>query len=324
MIEKRIQLKQPMEIQNIPVNLISLLNNTNEASRNMLVLVKELRKFWERDDILEDTDYFKDGKIKVNLIDKDNELIANQELEVDINELLDLLKDKIENVIKQFFIALELAFNNEHITEKKDYIKEIAIFLAGNSSKSPIVKEIFQSNLENFKNKINDYNIEIKLHQPLENSKNNPDKPTGKTGVAFGLIKSKNGGSILTINKDKKDGELKDRFKFYIGTQTRKKFKVLINKDDEYNIWIKAKPAISNTFDLYYSDSIKVVDNKCSINDESIKKELLDVETSEDEKYICLRIVSPTKVEYGIFSVDDDCIDEDTLVGNITTIDLSE
>jgi len=249
--------------------------------------------------------------------------IVGEELDINEQELIKILQDKIENGVKHFFIGFENAFNDENIADRRDNIKKVAIFLAGNSSKSPIVKELFEKYIEEFKKK-ND-NLDVKLHLPLQNSTDNPNRPNGKTGVAFGLIKSKEGGAVYIKNGNKKsEGEIKDKFKFYIGIQSRKKFKVLITKDSEYNNWIKAKPAVSSNFELYYSTSIQVIDNKCSINDSSIKKELLEVETSEEEKYVCIRIVSPTKVEYGVFAVDGDDIDEETIVGEIKSVELSE
>ena len=47
--------------------------------------------------------------------------------------------------------------------------------------------------------------------------------PTGKTGVAFGLVQSRKGGSIKVIDRDMVNDESK--FKYFLGMGKKGKFK---------------------------------------------------------------------------------------------------
>jgi len=58
-------------------------------------------------------------------------------------------------------------------------------------------------------------------------------RPNGKTGVAFGLIETRSGGVIKVIDRNIKDKDIK--FSFYLGRNRRRKFRVVIDRDSEYD-----------------------------------------------------------------------------------------
>ena len=57
----------------------------------------------------------------------------------------------------------------------------------------------------------------------IEVDRTDMQKPTGKTGVAFGLVESRRGGVIKVINKEAK-------CKFFLGTEKMGKFNLVIDK----------------------------------------------------------------------------------------------
>jgi hypothetical protein len=217
--------------------------------------------------------------------------------------MLKTLDTRIEKGVKNFFENLRIAF----ATSDLDFntISELNIFLAGNSSKSLLVKNIFddeiKKNTEEINKKLNNNEDIFKIFQPLgnnENSKTNQDleKPTGKTGVAFGLLKSRKGGKILVVDHNVKENDIS--FKFYLGVEKKGKFRVEIDRENEYNKWIEFIDAMEDTFELFYSSQSIVTTGKILIDDNSIKKIILKIDKVDDEAMVYIRIVSPNEFEY--------------------------
>jgi len=130
-------------------------------------------------------------------------------------------------------------------------IDTINIFLAGNSSKSPIVKELFEKNIK-------DNNIS---------------------------------------------------FKYYLGTNRRRKFRVKIDRDRPYNQWIEFIDASQESFEIYYTSSPLASKNSLPITDNSIKKIRLNISKVDEDLSIFIRLIDSTTLEYGVGSSVDDVDD---------------
>ena len=61
--------------------------------------------------------------------------------------LVEILEKRIERGVSNFFTSIAKAFRNEAAV--KSEVNEIQIFLAGNSSKSPILSKLFQAYIQN-------------------------------------------------------------------------------------------------------------------------------------------------------------------------------
>ncbi len=300
----------------------SLISVSQEAKRNTKSLMEELRPFMEGLQIKEDKisppdNFAKEGFISVNLFDKDGNLKTSVPLKADADELLLILENRIEKGVKNFFHAL---MNNYEHTEDQN-IKSVYIFLAGNSSKSPIVKELFDRYMIEYAEIIcSKYHLEeekfFRLFAPLgtpeadEQQKENgvePDissltRPTGKTGVAYGLLDGRNGSNILVKNEISPDGEIP--FKYYVGTNRQKKFKTILPKGIEYNKWVRLKNAMTTDFYLYYSD-LPIVENNTTDIDNIKKKKCILPETFSKEFSIYIRAVKPNEIEYAVSTEED-------------------
>ena len=196
----------------------------------MVNLIGVLRGFWEREDFKEEL--FK-GKVAVDLYNNIGQLIPKTSLKLDEKYLLKILKQRIKKGVDSFFEALREVFaNNSADIAIED--NEINIFLAGNSCKSPLVKELFDSRIKEELQKVQaqNYEVEYKLFEPLDN-KDNFENPNGKTGVAYGLIETRPGGKILVIDKNIQENDIK--FKYYLGMNRRKKFKIVIDRETPYS-----------------------------------------------------------------------------------------
>jgi hypothetical protein len=293
LLEKSIQFEKHPE-KDVFAGSETLLNNSREAKLNTKTLVEELRGFWENHP--EKEGYYDNGVLAINLTDIEGVQIANFELDVNKDDIYNILYKRIEKGVKSFFEQLRLSFSKQ---DYLDDIDKINIFLAGNSSKSTILKEIFNKELQEqekiIKEQIESEEEVFKLFEPLASSDNNVEKPTGKTGVAFGLVKSRKSGKILVI--DHNIGDDID-FNFYLGHEKKKKFRVDIDRKEEYNKWVEFIDASINQFEIFYTSNPLASTNKLSINDDSVKKIIIDLDITNENSNVYIRLVSPNEFEY--------------------------
>ena len=271
----------------------TLVSQTKQARQNSTKVAKELRGIWENT-TTERVDY-----ISVNLFNSLGEVNAGFKLDIKEDELKNLIKDKIEKGIKNFFIKMEDAFKGEDA-------KEVNIFLAGNSCKHPFVEEIFNRYIEEKKNKfkINIYNT--KMFDDLK--ENNKVNPTVKTGVAFGLIYSRNSGRIKVISRDEKANVNNEvNFKFYVGNNRRNKFNCIISPNSSYDEYKFFGIVKSDIFELYYSTSPEAQTNEMKSSEAKIKRVNLKKEYEEEDRYrIYLKANKSDELSYAIVKEEKD------------------
>lgn len=305
-----------------------LVSDSQEARLNTRQVMEKLRPFWEKHENYEKE--YENGFLQVNLFNRQGEIKLNFELVIDLKLMQKILNDRIEKGVSNFFEALKLSFRNSETTD----IKNVKIFLAGNSSKSDIVKEIFNKYIENETRLINEKEDSqeeyFTIYPPLGTeeaysiqSKNNVNiikddisRPTGKTGVAFGLIKSRAGGRIKVVDKNIKDTEIK--FKYYLGYESKGKFIVEIDREINYGKWTMFVDAYYEDFEIYYTNLPQASSNNMNIGD-VLRKKCRISKTSETAN-VYLRVISPTTIEYVV--AEDDKIQEGIYLSEITQINL--
>ncbi|PGH20036.1 hypothetical protein RN96_12395 [Fusobacterium polymorphum] len=272
----------------------TLVENTREAKLNTRKLAEEgLRNIWE-----EKTDGRID-EIKINLFNADGVSENGIELNVNEEELKNLIKDKIEKGIKNFFIKLEDAFKDEDV-------KKVHIFLAGNSCRHSFVNEIFEKYVAEMKDKMELIIYDLKAIKESDND----SKITGKTGVAYGLIYSRKGGRIRVTNRDEKENVANEiNFKFYLGNSKKDKFNPIITPSSSYGKFEYLGILTSDIFEIYYTSSPEAQTGKMAIgkDDPKIKRISLNEDYDEDEKYrIYIKAVTPDKISYAIVKKEED------------------
>ena len=167
--------------------------------------------------------------------------------------------------MKNFFFRLKEAFREPEVP--KD-LEKISIFLAGNSSKSPIVTQLFKECIEAFEKDNHDaYKDKFELFPPLGTAEANAkmkertiepkdgiEQPTGKTGVAFGLVMGREGGNIKVIDKNQDDtGHI--AFRFYVGKQRKGLFVPILTMASKQGEWHKVMVVGDRkTIEINYSD----------------------------------------------------------------------
>jgi hypothetical protein len=271
----------------------TLVSQTKQARQNSTKVAKELRGIWENT-TTERVDF-----ISVNLFDSHGEVNAGFKLNVKEDDLKNLIKEKIEKGIKNFFIKMEDAFKGEDV-------KEINIFLAGNSCKHPFVEEIFNSYIEKKKDKFKINIYDTKMFEKLKDTKKT--NPTAKTGVAFGLIYSRNSGRIKVTSRDEKANISNEiNFKFYIGNNRRNKFNCIISPNSNYDEYKFFGIVKSDIFELYYSTSPEAQTNEMKSSEAKIKRVNLKKDYDEEERYrIYLKADESDKLVYAIVKEEKD------------------
>ena len=270
-----------------------LVSQTKQARQNSTKVAKELRGIWEN------TTTERVDVISVNLFDSHGEVNAGFKLNVKEDDLKNLIKEKIEKGIKNFFIKMEDAFKGEDV-------KEVNIFLAGNSCKHPFVEEIFNSYIEKKKDKFKINLYDTKIFDKLKET--NKTNPTAKTGVAFGLIYSRNSGRIKVISRDEKANISNEiNFKFYIGTSRRNKFNCIISPNSSYDEYKFFGVVKSDIFELYYSTSPEAQTNEMKSSEAKIKRVNLKKDYAEEDRYrIYLKADKSDKLVYAIVKEEKD------------------
>ena len=156
--------------------------------------------------------------------------------------MLSYLKSRIYQGFVNFFVELKQAFTTQH----QALPKVIHILLAGNASRSKLVKELLvgiekkdqnQTTLLNLSTIFGQDIPEFKIHYPLDADLKHHDVITAKTGVALGLLRLCPGEGLKVINHAKTNDDANSPFQFYVGRQKRGVFEVMIKRGDAYHQW---------------------------------------------------------------------------------------
>ena len=301
LLNRRIQYIRPEDYDELLGEETLVNNDSSIAKLNTRILAEILRKIWENSA----TEDMKTIKLSY-LYDTHGEkrgMGGDDELSFNVSEekLKDFIKEKIAKGINNFFIKLEDAFKDEDA-------KEINIFLAGNSCKHPFVNEIFAEYQEKMKDKIKLNLYDLKAIEGLKEKDSTKVMPTGKTGVAYGLIYSRKGGRIKVTNRDEKENMANEvNFKFYIGNNKRDLFNTVLSPNSKYEKYEYFGKVTSDTFEIYYTTLPEAQTGKMEIDRTNVKRISLNEEYDEDEEYrIYIKATKPTKISYAIVKKEED------------------
>ena len=303
---ENIQYTRPIGYDELPGEEI-LVSETKEAKMNIKILAEKLRTIWEENEE-------KNEPIKCILYDADRKINTNIELKVDTEKLKNIIREKIEKGIKNFFIKMNHSFRDEDT-------KEINIFLAGNSSKHPYVEEIFKRYQEEMKEKIKLNIYSAKIFEEFEGKSN--IRPNVKTGVAYGLIYSRDSGNIKVVSRDEKENLRNEiNFKYYIGTNKRGKFNSILNPNSVYEKYEFFGVLKTDVFEFYYTTSSEAHTDEMSISEAKLRRiNLKNNYILEDRYRIYFKIIGVETLEYVIVKNEDsieikDFIEDGTIILN--------
>ena len=290
----------------------TLLLNSQIAKRNMAILKEELRPLWHQkqgwrkkyqlDNESQNED--KEGII-VSLYNIDGEPVPQCILEFSSQDLLDLIKNRIQKGIDSFFQCLTKMFLYRE--EAQEEGNTIYIFLAGNASKSIFVKELFQKKIEEHYSKslkmMNGIgHSRFELIDPLTGEGNNRSlyTPNAKTGVAYGLLKSRDGSSIKIVKNYETDALQQSRFHYYLGRDHRRHFDCKFSPADvEYGRWVLFQGATRKVVRIYYTNNPMADSRIEQMPIDNVPYKELHIEAKEDA-YLFIRTIEPDLMEYAV------------------------
>ena len=278
----------------------TFVSEASQAEYNMKKMMEAMRDYWEGklEESLKDS-----GKVTVYLSNKENQY-KNEELDVDYDRLDEILKKNIYGGIISFLEKFDTVFNNKKL-------KEIYIFLAGNSSKSKFVEEIFENELtEEFKQK---YNIILKNAYSIEEE--TEGKVIGlnsKTGVAFGLVELREGNGeveYIPFRNIAKNEEI--NFKYCLGYSKKRRFIPVINFNTKYNEWMKYDDVEDEKIiEVLYSGNTRAEGKEFPASECSRIRILVQ---DDGKGSLFIRLKNPSTIEY-VICEDVEKIDEGKIV----------
>lgn len=306
----------------------SFMQNSNTAGLNLQKIASKLHPFLENLDAniieaIEENEEFEikgfEKEFKVKLFDRNGGEVEENKLKLDCKELLKLLKEKIDDGVKNFFAG----FSKVMAENIDNQCRAFHIFLGGNASKSVLVKQAFENakekELKAYKQRTSKDDFTFILYEPLgteESDKQILDltgkdafeawggyvKPTCKTGVAFGLLESRNkpnGIEMPSIDSN-------PVFKYDLGVEKEGNFHIKISRDslkpNEYQIFqTKEEWGGFDGLEIRYSDKPIANTNTLSIHD--TQRIFIALEEHEEvEVKVCC--VDSQSIKVGLFKDD--------------------
>ncbi|MFP6138279.1 hypothetical protein ACLGAG_01195 [Helicobacter pylori] len=306
----------------------SFMQKSREARLNLQTIASNLRGFLENLDAhiieaIEENEEFEiegfEKGSKITLFDRNGKDIPEIELKIDYKELLNLLKSKIDDGVKNFFAG----FSKVMAENIDNQCRAFHIFLGGNASKSVLVKQAFENakekELKAYKQRTSKDDFTFILYEPLGTEESDKQileltgkdafeawggyvKPTCKTGVAFGLLESRNkpnGIEMPSIDSN-------PVFKYDLGVEKEGNFHIKISRDslkpNEYQIFqTKEEWGGFDGLEIRYSD--KPIANTNTLNIYDTQRIFIALEEHEevDVKVCC---VDSQSIKVGLFKDD--------------------
>lgn len=305
----------------------TLVRRTKDASAHMnrRILAEALRPLWEND--AEGVEKITGDSLNLTLFssvkeEKSGSSKVGVDLHVDIEALQQVIEARIGQGVENFFQSLLHAFKGKSVS------LPIHIFLAGNSCRSPVVKKLFDQHIASAEEKLVEMTLKdgqekdargaFELHLPLGIEEESEDaaketaslgmdfdrKRTGKTGVAFGLLRCRKGGKDVKIVNGNVDDTGEVRFPYYLGDAGNlgKYFTVRIGKGVGYGKWEAFTFADEPEFELYYTSEPRALQNEMPIAEVQIVHCLLDEAdvSDDDDVRVYIRKVAPNAIEYAV------------------------
>lgn len=339
----------------------ALVRETRDAAShlNNKILAERLRPFWERRAGYEEFAAGDGFDTKITLFSSEKTGNAGNRAEIrlhiDVRKLERTLEERIRRGVENFFQAMATAFKGRDV-------RQIHIFLAGNSCKAPMVRKLFDEYIARqinalhtvqsvpvekaekgggkkadaaaAKSSAQSKDAPFILYLPLGMEDGDKDTKvlhdgfdrlrTGKTGVAFGLLRCRKGGKdvkIINKNVDEHDELL---FPYFLGSlNERGCFTVDIDARVDYGVWTYFTYADEDEFELYYTQEPRALKGHMKAAEVRMVRCMIDPHDVSDDDTIgvYIRKKSPNTIEYTVAS--EKSLGAKTYKGTIYTVRLS-
>lgn len=206
----------------------------------------------------------------------------------------------MENMRKYMDMYASKIFAEDSKEEKADVIEDkVEEEITDESSDKDIEEMLSNNNFIIYPPLGTDIAKAIQRNRGVYIEDNDLMAPTGKTGVAFGLVMCREGSMIRVESDKKKEDQIK--FNYYIGVNYRKNFRMIFDRNSEYGKWLKFSKvaAGTETFEFYYTELPEVVGGEAMIKEEvSIHKQKCMIDNVTVDAEIYFKFINPNKLEY--------------------------
>jgi hypothetical protein len=186
----------------------------------------------------------------------------------------------------------------------------VEVLLAGNASRSKIVLGLFgllpeEDEMASLKERTTAFLSTLFPTQcpkwtaraPLPADAADVNRPTGKTGVALGLLKLCPGSSTLVVNHAAQNAIGDAPFQHYVGRIRQTKFQVSLHQGDTYCQWVELGPVRERVFNLYNSQSPRAYTGEMKLGDPELIHKRQDFAGDTEGMLVFVRPVKPNEVE---------------------------
>ena len=283
-----------------------LFTESAEAQANLMVLREAMRPLWEEGRFADDDT----GTLSLNFLSREGETAAAPSLAVDADALRGHLKERIRAGVRDFFTTFRQAFKTHGLHPEK-----LHVLLAGNSCRSPLVREIFEENIREI---LPDEYERIMLHRELlpdetDGERDTPPaaaddasggslRPTLKTGVAVGLLHLLPGEPTGIVERNRHDAE--SPFLFTVGIFRTDVLHPVLTRNAAYGQWqrLPQKVIRSGVTKLGYSASPLALEEE--IRRTQCRERNIEWGPEHFGRYVCLRADDPHHISIALEAAD--------------------
>jgi len=296
--KKKIAFTKPLDAEVFAGSEL-LIAQTQAAYTNTTLMMSKLRPLWEAGKI----DLDSKGTETFKLINKDGQTV-DCEIVIKQDELINFLENRIRQGLKDFFIAMNVAFKQQH----QKLPELIHILLAGNSSRSRIVLGLL-GRLDDEKSKalhqllladlaeIFEELPDLEIHLPLDADPKNAYAPTAKTGVALGLLRLCPGETLKVVNHAAEDNT-DSPFQYFIGAFRRDTLKVAIHRGQTYQEWTELGKPLNGVLVMgYTTSSSAALENQVKRGDKGVFEQNLRLSGNLQGHKVFAKVLSPNEIE---------------------------
>ena len=230
-----------------------------------------------------------------------------------VSKLFNEFKQKYETNEKiKIEIHQPLGMKIENETSNDNDIDEyIGTFTDQQNNTYTISSPTFEKDQQNFTINLtsatkDQQGIIINLTSPAIEEINSQDfdqMRTGKTGVAFGLLRTRIGGKDVKIIDEDISANNEINFPYYLGFINHEKiFEVNIDQKVPYNKWKYFTYADETQFEIYYTKEAKALDNQ--LTESEVQRVICRIDIKEvndaEDVGIYVRKISPNQIEYAV------------------------
>lgn len=273
------------------------LERTQAATTNTLMLVSYLRDFWEKGEKPNDTT----GTAKIALLPREGDK-KDCVFKIPYDTLKVFLDRRIKEGVQNFFTLLKKAFSDKSP-------REIQILLAGNAARSSIVTTLFglnESELDEeriFDKMVKEAYLgetppDFVVHRPLVANEQDVNQPTGKTGVALGLLALCPGGWVKAVNHSIANSTGDAPFQHYVGRIRQRRFHPSLLQAAPYNEWTEIGPVGEDgIFKLFHTQAARALENTIPLGDPALLLQTLYLTGTATGQHLFARAIKPHIVE---------------------------